>query len=206
MAYTTLFIALVGLFLSTFKDPDKSKKYYQKAHCVKQINSSLLGKINVVWGSWEKLFFDRSSHILNDQARFQKDFAVCMIGVGSLGSEISIHLAKAGIDHFILVDPDILEPENIARHSLDYPFLHEYKVDGVKQQILNRNPAAAVLSIPKSILEPSIVSSILESAKNQKKKLKRTLRRARKKKPEVVTKKAEGKEEKTQDTKKSEKK
>lgn len=43
---------------------------------------------------------------------------VAFIGCGSLGSKISMHLARAGIGRQILIDNEVLSPHNLARHAL----------------------------------------------------------------------------------------
>ena len=49
--------------------------------------------------------------------------SVAIIGCGSVGSEISVMLAKAGIGHLILIDNDFLEIDNIYRHRLGGRYL-----------------------------------------------------------------------------------
>lgn len=41
---------------------------------------------------------------------------IAMIGCGSVGSFLTMSLSKCGIDKFLLVDKQTLEPENVARH------------------------------------------------------------------------------------------
>lgn len=43
---------------------------------------------------------------------------VAIIGCGALGSGIAVMLAKAGVFRFILVDPELLDWENVRRHEL----------------------------------------------------------------------------------------
>ncbi|NRA54104.1 MAG: ThiF family adenylyltransferase [Gammaproteobacteria bacterium] len=43
---------------------------------------------------------------------------VVVIGCGSVGSEITLMLAKAGVGELMLIDYDALEPDNIYRHRL----------------------------------------------------------------------------------------
>jgi molybdopterin/thiamine biosynthesis adenylyltransferase len=44
--------------------------------------------------------------------------SVLQIGCGSLGSKISLHLARSGHEKFILVDDSMFSPHNNARHAL----------------------------------------------------------------------------------------
>lgn len=43
---------------------------------------------------------------------------IVQMGCGSLGSKISLHLARNGNDNFTLIDKDIMMPHNNARHAL----------------------------------------------------------------------------------------
>jgi len=43
---------------------------------------------------------------------------VCIIGCGSLGSKICMHLARGGQDRMLLIDNDVFMPHNNSRHTL----------------------------------------------------------------------------------------
>ena len=51
------------------------------------------------------------------------------MGLGSAGSKIALTLARMGARKFYLVDHDILLPENLVRHALDWQAVGEHKVD-----------------------------------------------------------------------------
>lgn len=74
---------------------------------------------------------------------------VAVIGVGSLGSEVTKLLSIAGVGNFTLVDPDKLDPSNVLRHWADLRDVGKYKVNAVKNLIRQRNPNANVTSISK---------------------------------------------------------
>lgn len=46
------------------------------------------------------------------------DQSIIMIGCGSLGSKIALHLARSGYGPFTLIDNKIFSPHNTARHAL----------------------------------------------------------------------------------------
>lgn len=52
------------------------------------------------------------------QTRIDQDKAIALVGCGSLGSKIGIHLARNGNGPFLCVDKDIFMPHNNARHAL----------------------------------------------------------------------------------------
>lgn len=67
---------------------------------------------------------------------------VAIVGVGSLGSKVAVSLARSGILDFLLVDDDILRPENITRNDLDWRNVGDHKVDSVAHRIANVAPGA----------------------------------------------------------------
>lgn len=72
---------------------------------------------------------------------------VTIIGCGSVGSEVAYMLAKAGVGHLSLVDPDILEVDNIFRHRLGGQFLN-YKASSKTGHVL---PVFKVVALAKSL-------------------------------------------------------
>src|SRR5947208_205763 len=50
-----------------------------------------------------------------------------VVGLGSGGSTVALELAKSGIGHLILCDPDRLEEHNLVRHECDERYLGESK-------------------------------------------------------------------------------
>ncbi len=60
-----------------------------------------------------------------------------IVGLGSLGSKIAVALARMGVKNFYLVDDDILLPENLCRHELDWRSVGEHKTAAVAQAIDN---------------------------------------------------------------------
>lgn len=59
---------------------------------------------------------------------------ICSIGVGALGSQLVMNLARAGYGKWVLIDDDKLLPHNTARHFLtgaEPYFVGEYKVNSI---------------------------------------------------------------------------
>ena len=65
---------------------------------------------------------DRSPRLLRRisgmQTKIDEDKAIALVGCGSLGSKIGIHLARNGNGPFLCIDNDIFMPHNNARHAL----------------------------------------------------------------------------------------
>jgi len=55
---------------------------------------------------------------LNMQQSILQSSTVLVLGCGSLGSQVAVRLAQAGVGALVLVDPDILVSANVGRHAL----------------------------------------------------------------------------------------
>lgn len=86
--------------------------------------------------------YSRNTGLLESKIMLNK--RVLIAGAGSVGSLIALELARAGVGYFVLADKDVLEIHNICRHQLGWKDVGRYKVDAVKDAILNINPKAKV--------------------------------------------------------------
>lgn len=93
--------------------------------------------------------FSRNSGLLESSVMMDK--TAVLIGVGSVGSFVAMELARSGVGHFVLCDTDTLEVHNICRHQCGFDDLGRYKVDAVRDKILNINPLAEVVTFRKPI-------------------------------------------------------
>lgn len=69
---------------------------------------------------------------------------VAFVGVGSVGSQLALHLAQSAVGNFTLLDPDTFSAANLSRHAGDLRDLGRYKTKAVRDLILRRNGQAAV--------------------------------------------------------------
>ncbi|MCM3393720.1 ThiF family adenylyltransferase [Cytobacillus oceanisediminis] len=93
---------------------------------------------------------------------YLKDKHILIVGVGSIGSEIALRFAKAGVGKISLVDYDQLEFGNIHRHVLgsdqiyfsidELALENKLKVWGMKEEINRKYPFTSVEAYPKNIL------------------------------------------------------
>ncbi|HWD37205.1 MAG TPA: ThiF family adenylyltransferase [Fimbriimonas sp.] len=60
-----------------------------------------------------------------------KDSKIVAVGLGALGSQVFMNLARAGFGRWTLVDNDHLMPHNVARHALDVRFLGRNKAEAL---------------------------------------------------------------------------
>ncbi|MGE5370724.1 MAG: HesA/MoeB/ThiF family protein [Solirubrobacterales bacterium] len=86
--------------------------------------------------------FSRNTGILETGQMLNKH--LFLLGCGSVGSLVALELAKAGVSNFTLVDTDELGYHNICRHQCGVSDVGRYKVNAVKDKILNINPTAKV--------------------------------------------------------------
>jgi hypothetical protein len=73
-------------------------------------------------------------------ARSLSDKCVALIGIGAVGSEIAGLLAAAGLGELRMIDPEILSPDNVHRHSLGVRNLDDDKAPAVAAQLRARFP------------------------------------------------------------------
>ena len=70
---------------------------------------------------------------------------VAIFGIGGVGSFVAEGLARAGIGHLVLVDYDVVDITNINRQiEATHSSLGKYKIDVMKNRILDINPNAIV--------------------------------------------------------------
>jgi molybdopterin-synthase adenylyltransferase len=63
-----------------------------------------------------------------------------VVGCGAVGGNIPTSLVQAGIRHLTLIDPDILNPENIYRHPMGKCQENQYKTLAIKEEIESKYP------------------------------------------------------------------
>ncbi|NWQ41856.1 sulfur carrier protein ThiS adenylyltransferase ThiF [Bacillus sp. EB106-08-02-XG196] len=73
-----------------------------------------------------------------------KEGKVAIAGLGGLGSNIAIMLARIGVGKLLLVDFDIVEPSNLNRQSYYIRHLGMPKTTALKEQIEEINPFITV--------------------------------------------------------------
>lgn len=80
-----------------------------------------------------------------DHARLGQQ-KIAIIGCGSLGSKVATTLARSGCGSFVLVDDEILLPDNLIRHDLDWREAGMHKVDALGRRLQLVAPAVEVNS------------------------------------------------------------
>jgi sulfur carrier protein ThiS adenylyltransferase len=65
---------------------------------------------------------------------------IAIAGLGGLGSNIAIILARTGVGKILLVDFDVIEPSNLNRQQYSISDLGSYKTEALKEIISQINP------------------------------------------------------------------
>lgn len=83
---------------------------------------------------------------------------VAIAGLGGLGSNIAVSLARIGVGQLLLVDFDVVEPSNLNRQSYYISHLGMYKTQALKKQIEEINPFIKVDMETVRVEEENVVS------------------------------------------------
>ena len=97
----------------------------------------------------EKLF-SRISTLFDVQAF--ANLRVVVAGCGSGGGQVASLLVMSGISNFVLIDNDVLEPENVIRHVCGIRYLEERKTEALKDVLEDRNPQVNIEQFNEDIL------------------------------------------------------
>lgn len=90
---------------------------------------------------------------------------VTIIGCGSGGSLISENIVKSGIGKLVLVDHEILEVENVARHSCTLKDIGLKKTFALKKRLKSINPNIKIQTIESKIESfPEYIDTILKDS------------------------------------------
>ncbi|MEZ5536847.1 MAG: molybdopterin-synthase adenylyltransferase MoeB [Thiolinea sp.] len=86
---------------------------------------------------------------------------VLIVGVGGLGSPVSMYLAAAGVGRLVLTDPDTVDLTNLQRqivHSTDA--VDVPKVESAAQRLAQINPDIEVTCIPEALDDAALLEAV----------------------------------------------
>lgn len=72
------------------------------------------------------------------------DKTVGVVGLGSVGSKLAASLTRSGVRKFVLVEADVLLPENLVRNDLDWRDVGQHKVHAAKRRLELLAPSVEV--------------------------------------------------------------
>lgn len=166
VAIWALYVADSGLI------KNKNRPYHRRAGRHRQSGSPVATKVI------QKVHLSVAAiHVLDAEVAHSRnletahklsDARVVIVGVGSLGSECAMKLARAGVGHMTLVDPDTLSVANLGRHVLGISDLGRFKVDALRRVLLNAVPSVTVQAFrdyvqlaPKPLLEALVKADLV---------------------------------------------
>ena len=100
---------------------------------------------------------------INGQERIKKS-KILLVGLGGLGSPISIYLAAAGVGELIIVDFDKVDLSNLQRQILHKTKdINRLKIDSAKEHLLELNPEINIHTINKKLSENDLINEAKKS-------------------------------------------
>ncbi len=87
-----------------------------------------------------------------------KNARVAIAGLGGLGSNVAMALARTGIGELLLVDFDIVEPSNLNRQHYSIKHLGMKKTQALLEQIKEVNPYIHVKVCDEKVDEQNVIS------------------------------------------------
>lgn len=130
---------------ATFAAPDGT---FHQASCWRLVDG-VKQVIDICFADVQPELATRRAGIL--ESTILQDKTVLFIGVGTGGAHAAIEMAKCGVGRFILVDRDRLSVGNVVRHPGGISQVGRYKVNVVRDLILEKNPDVQVSTHPVSL-------------------------------------------------------
>jgi sulfur carrier protein ThiS adenylyltransferase len=102
-----------------------------------------------------------------------KEAIVGIAGIGGLGSNVAIALARVGVGRLVLADFDVVEPSNLNRQQYFIDQMGMYKTDAIKANLLRINPYVNVVThrvvlspenIPETFASCSVIVEAFDKA------------------------------------------
>ena len=93
-------------------------------------------------------------------AKKLKKAKVCILGLGGLGSNVAVLLARAGIGYLKLVDFDIVEASNLNRQQYRISHIGMKKTEAIKTIIKEINPFVEIEVLNKKVERENILSVV----------------------------------------------
>ena len=89
-----------------------------------------------------------------------KKVKVCILGLGGLGSNVAVLLARAGIGYLKLVDFDIVEASNLNRQQYRISHIGMKKTEAIKTIIKEINPFVEIDTLDIKVDRENILSIV----------------------------------------------
>jgi len=136
--------ALAGWYQTTPSE-NKLLKGFRPKRVTNDLILSRLSAKKIVRYNVERLDSERLYKRIGQDYSKLNNKKVCLIGCGSIGSNIAMHLVKSGIEDLILIDNEVLSPENIYRHVCGMSEVGQNKSEALSKRITSHFPHTTVL-------------------------------------------------------------
>ena len=97
---------------------------------------------------------------VKDIAKKLKKAKVCILGLGGLGSNVAVLLARSGIGYLKLIDFDVVEASNLNRQQYRISHIGIKKTEAIKIIIKEINPFVEIEVLNKKIDRENILSIV----------------------------------------------
>lgn len=88
------------------------------------------------------------NEVVNNKAK-----KIAIVGCGSIGASLAFKLLKTGCTNLLLIDPERLSVDNIARHILGMEYVNLYKAEALENFLEKQFIETSIESIPKNIID-----------------------------------------------------
>lgn len=102
---------------------------------------------------WQSALRQRHGEKLQDSL---SNATVAICGLGGLGSNIAVHLARAGIGKLILIDFDRVDITNLHRQQYKANQIGMYKTEALKDNLLEISPYTDIVIHTKKLTEENM--------------------------------------------------
>ena len=131
-----------GEYLQLFLSPDgDDMSAFYKGHKIEDIHIA----------NYSTDFSARIAGIVDCEALAGK--MVFIIGAGSAGSQIGMHLVRAGVGRYTLVDFDTVEAANLCRCEYSVEDIGRYKTLALRDRLLGINPFVQVETHQRNVMQ-----------------------------------------------------
>lgn len=96
--------------------------------------------------NYEQVFAELDGVRLDPEYVLLKAAKVAVVGCGSVGSKVAVHLARSGVGRFVLVDGDVLASGNLVRNELDWRAVGMHKSQALTARLQEVSTDCEVLS------------------------------------------------------------
>ena len=97
---------------------------------------------------------------VKDIAKKLKKAKVCILGLGGLGSNVAVLLARSGIGYLKLIDFDVVEASNLNRQQYRISHIGIKKTEAIKTIIKEINPFVEIDSLDIKVDRENILSVV----------------------------------------------